>query len=119
NGIKVQGTNGVNTFSTSSLTPGQSVTVDIANGFNCGATLGPITITVNPLPTPTLIADKNPACAGDLVTFTAGGGINYNFKVNGSSVQSGASDTYSSSTLANSNSVTVEVTNANGCIATS
>ena len=119
NGAIVQGPNLSNTYSTSSLTNGQSVTVDVANALNCGTTFGPIVITVTLLPTPTLVADKTTICAGDLVTFTATGGTNYNFKVNGSSVQSGASGTYTSSTLANGNSVTVDVTNGNKCSATS
>ena len=91
----------------------------MANAANCGTTFGPITITVNPLPTPTLVADKNPVCAGDIVTFTAAGGTSYNFKVNGLSQQNGASATYATTTLANNDAVTVDVTNANGCIATS
>ena len=65
------------------------------------------------------MADKNPVCAGDLVTFTATGGTNYNFKVNGLSQQSGASATYTTTTLANNDAVTVDATNANGCTATS
>ena len=119
NGIKVQGPNTSNTYSTSTLNNGDQVTVDVANAANCGATFGPITITVNPLPTPTLVADKNPVCAGDLVTFTATGGTSYNFKVNGLSQQSGASATYATTTLANNDAVTVDATNANGCIGTS
>ena len=119
NGIKVQGPNTSNTYSTSTLNNGDQVTVDVANAANCGATFGPITITVNPLPTATLVADKNPVCAGDLVTFTATGGTGYNFKVNGLSRQSGASATFATTTLANNDAVTVDATNANGCIATS
>ena len=119
NGVVVQGPNTNNIYNTSSLTNGQSVTVDVANASNCGTIFGPITITVNPLPTPTLVANNNPICAGDNVTFTATGGRNYNFKVNGSSVQSGASATYSTTALTNGQSVTVDVTNANGCVGTS
>ena len=118
NGTQVQSGTG-NTYNTSSLINGDIITVDIANGSNCGATFGPITITVNPLPTPTLVADKNPVCAGDMVTFTATGGTGYNFKVNGISRQSGASATFTTTTLANNDAVTVDATNANGCIATS
>ena len=119
NGTSVQsGT--PNVYSTSALANGDVVTVDVANAFNCGATFGPVTITVNPLPVPTLTASPGTTiCPGDNVTFTAGGGTSYNFKVNGSSVQSGASNTYSSTTLTNGASVTVVVTNGNSCTASS
>ena len=119
NGTIVQGPNTDNTYSTTTLTNGQSVTVDVANASNCGVTFGPIAITVNPLPSPTLSSSKTSICPGDNVIFSAGGGNSYNFKVNGSPVQSGTSNTYSSTTLTNGNSITVDVTNANGCIATS
>ena len=76
-----------NVFNTTTLTNGASVTVDVANAANCGATFGPIVITVNALPIPTLIADRTTICPGDNVTFTAGGGASYTFKVNGSAVQ--------------------------------
>ncbi len=121
--FKVNGTttqSGIsNVYNTSTLTNGQSVTVDAANGFNCGATFGPIVITVNALPTPTLSADRTSICPGDAVTFTAGGGTSYTFKVNGSPVQSGASNIYTTTTLTNGQSVTVTTTNASGCSATS
>jgi hypothetical protein len=110
-----------NTYSTSSLALGvRSVTVDVANSSNCGATFGPMMVTVNALPTATLSADKPTDCANDTITFTAGsGGTNYNFKVNSVSVQSSASNIYKSATLNNGDTVTVDVTNANGCVASS
>ncbi|MFT3908399.1 MAG: Ig-like domain-containing protein [Ferruginibacter sp.] len=121
--FKVNGTtaqSGIsNVFNTSTLTNGQSVTVDVANAANCGTTFGPIVITVNALPTPTLVADRTSICPGDNVQFTAGGGTSYTFKVNGSAVQSGASNIYNTTTLTNGQSVTVTVTNSNGCSATS
>ena len=118
--VKQTGTS--NTYSTTTLANNDQVTVDVANASNCGATFGPITITVNPLTTPTLVANKTAICPGDNVTFTAtptGTGFIYNFKVNGSSVQSGAANTYSTTSLTAGNSVTVDLTNANGCTATS
>lgn len=121
--FKVNGTivqSGIsNVYNSTTLTNGQSVTVDVANGLNCGATFGPIVITVNALPTATLSADRTTICPGENVTFTAGGGSSYTFKVNGSAVQSGASNIYNTTTLSNGNSVTVTVTNASGCSATS
>ncbi|MEI2738700.1 MAG: hypothetical protein V9F01_07935 [Chitinophagaceae bacterium] len=58
------------------------------------------------------------------VTFTAtasgtgGGTINYDFKVNGGSVQSSASNTYTSTSLTNGNTVTCEITVTGGCLTT-
>jgi Secretion system C-terminal sorting domain/SprB repeat len=59
-------------------------------------------------------------CAGTPVTFTATAGLlNYDFKVGGITVQSGASNTYVTSTLVSGNIVTVTGTNASGCSNTS
>jgi gliding motility-associated-like protein len=81
----------------------------------------PITVTMNPLPVPTLTSSdaNNIFCAGTSVIFTAGGGTSYNFRVGGVSVQSGVSTTYSTNSLTNGQVVDVIVTNANGCTATS
>lgn len=78
-------------------------------------------ITVNPIPLPTLTSSDpdNLFCAGTVVTFTAGGGVTYNFRVNGSIVQSGASSTYTTNSLTNGQVVDVIVTGSNGCSATS
>jgi Fe-S cluster assembly iron-binding protein IscA len=106
-----------NTFTTSSLTNGQKVKVTITKG-GCTATSGEITTTVNALPTADLTSDDadNIVCAGDAVTFTATGGTEYEFFVDGSS-QGAASATadFTTSTLTNGQEVTVEVTNASGC----
>jgi len=61
----------------------------------------------------------NSFCAGTSVTFTAGGGTNYNFRVNGTSVQNGGSTTYTTTTLTNGTIVNVIVTSTDGCIALS
>jgi hypothetical protein len=64
-------------------------------------------------------ATNNSICAGESIMFTATGGINYEFFVNGTS-QSAASATatFTSIILADGDVVKVEVTNANGCSAT-
>ncbi|MBV9962006.1 MAG: T9SS type A sorting domain-containing protein [Parafilimonas sp.] len=105
-----------NIFYTSTLANGDRVTVDVANSSNCGTTLGPVIITVNPLPVPILTANKTTICAGGAVTFsTTASGTNYRFKVNGTPQQSGTSNTFITSSLSNGDSVTVEVANSNGC----
>jgi hypothetical protein len=117
NGTIVQ--NGLTTiYNTTSLTGGELVTVEIfSNG--CSVIFTAPTVTVNSIPIPSLIADKTSICPGGTITFTAGGGASYAFKVNGATVQNGPSNTYSSSTLSNGASVTVAVSNAAGCAATS
>ncbi|MCY1635871.1 HYR domain-containing protein [Marinifilum sp. D737] len=86
----------------------------------CSSDVITLTVYVHALPPGTLTSSDsdNTICAGDNVTFTANGGTNYNFKVDGSSVQNGDGSTYSTTGLTNGQEVTVEVTNANGCIAT-
>ena len=78
-------------------------------------------ITVNPLPVPSLVSSDadNIFCAGSSITFTAGGGTNYNFRVNGGSVQNGISTTYITAALTNGAVVDVIVTNSFGCSAIS
>ena len=109
------------TYTTSSLTNGQVVSVIVTNANGCSATSAGITNTVNALPSPTLSSSDadNKFCAGTSVTFTAGGGTSYNFRVGGVSVQSGATSTYTTSSLTNGQVVDVIVTNTNGCTATS
>jgi gliding motility-associated-like protein len=80
-----------------------------------------VTLTVNALPIPTLTSSDadNTFCLGTSVTFTAGGGTNYIFNVGGSPMQNSSSPTYTTTSLANGQIVTVVVTGINGCIATS
>ncbi|HEX5149941.1 MAG TPA: putative Ig domain-containing protein [Parafilimonas sp.] len=119
-GATVVQTGTSNTYTPFSLANGASVTVDVANASNCGVTFGPIVITVHPKPTPTLSADKSSICPGGTITFTAGGGTNYNFIVDGAPVQSSSSPTFLYSNLIpGTYSVSVEVTNTDGCTATS
>jgi gliding motility-associated-like protein len=119
-GVSVQ--NGtLATYTTSTLTTGQVVDVIVTNSNGCIATSPGITTTVNPGPTPSIISSDadNAFCAGTSVTFTGSGGTNYNFRVEGTSVQNGTSSTYTTTTLLNTNVVDVIVTDANGCSATS
>ncbi len=108
-------------YTTTLLTNGQIVDVVVTNSSGCSASSGAISNTVNSLPTPTLISSDsdNKFCSGTSITFTAGGGDTYNFRLNGTSVQSGSLPTYSTSSLTNGQTVDVIVTNSNGCPATS
>ena len=55
----------------------------------------------------------NIICLNDLISFTAGGGTNYDFSLNGSSQQYGASTTYATSTLADGDVITITAYNGN------
>ena len=85
------------------------------------ATSNTVTMTVNPLPVVTFICSDSDHSFyyGTNVTFTAGGGTLYDFLVNGASVQSGANDTYSTALLTDGQVVSVIVTTALECSASS
>ncbi len=107
-----------NTFSTSALVPGDSVSVLGFDGIcytNPSATLYP---QINPIPAVTLSSSDadDTICSGDLVTFTATptGYSNYTFYVNTNQQQSSATNTWATSSLAQGDSVYVIVTD-NGC----
>jgi gliding motility-associated-like protein len=127
NGVSVQNTNS-NIFTSSALSNGNTVKCDIsiAGGTCISATIASsntITMVVNPILTPTVSIAPNPIgaiCAGTSVTFTAtaakvgSGVVVYNFKVNGISVQNGASNIYTSTTLINADNVKCDITITGG-----
>lgn len=119
NGTSVQNGSGT-TFTTSTLTNGQIVSVVVTNASGCSATAS-ITNTVNPTPVATLTSSAagNSSCTGASVTFTASGGNDYDFRIGGQSVQHSSVSTYTTSTLVNGDVVSVIVTNSSLCSATS
>lgn len=94
-------------------------TITLTGG--CGTTTANGSITVNPIPTPILVSSDadNTFCAGTSVTFTAGGGTDFTFRVNGVSKQTGAGPVYTTNTLLNGQVVDVIVISSTGCTATS
>ena len=71
-------------------------------------------------PSVTIGTNANNVCAGTSVTITAtpsdgGTNPNYNFKVNGSSVQNGSSNTYTTTSLQNNSQVTCVISRTDGC----
>ncbi len=129
--MRVQLTSGLSRREPDLLQPIRpSHTVDVTFGFisgqirvietsagGCVTIHTPLPLTVNQLPISTINADRIAACMGDLITFTAGpaGGLNYEFFVNGASVQTGASDIFATTGIVNGDQVTVNVTSADGC----
>ncbi|MBI1769315.1 MAG: S-layer family protein, partial [Bacteroidetes bacterium] len=89
----------------------------------CRSTATVVTLTIFSSFTASIVSDDadNTICAGTNVRFTAtpSGGANYDFRVNGGSVQNGASNIYNSATLANADQVDVIVTVSGGCSGTS
>ncbi|MEC4005949.1 hypothetical protein OX283_014870, partial [Flavobacterium sp. SUN052] len=128
---KVNGTNaGTNsaTFSTTTLANNDSVTVVLtSNATPCltgsPATSNAISITVNPtlVASVSISASATTICAGTSVTFTAtptnGGTPTYQWQVNGTDVSGQTASTFTTTTLANNDSVTVVMTsNATPCL---
>jgi hypothetical protein len=113
------------TFTTSSLANGDQVTVIMTSNASCAttttATSNTITITSTSVtPAVSLAASSTSICAGSSVTFTAtptNGGTNptYQWQVNG--VNAGTnSPTFTTSSLANGDQVTVIMTSNASCI---
>jgi gliding motility-associated-like protein len=119
-GLSVQNSS-LATYTTSTLITGQIVDVIVTNASGCSATSSGIVNKVNSFPTPALFssdADNN-FCAGTAITFYAGGGNSYNFRIGGISVQNGTSSDYTTNSLTNGQIVDVVVTSVNGCSVTS
>src|SRR5665647_2748311 len=95
-----------------------------ANGI-VGTINGTSSVTVNVSPIPTVVLSSNDAdntiCQGNNITFTATAGLpNYRFRINGTIVQNGASNIFTTTTLATGiQSVDVIGTNAGACSSTS
>ncbi len=112
--------NGTTTLSTTTqtlnATTAGSYTVEVTNTNGCKATSEATTVTVNPLPTSN-ISTTTPTtfCQGGSVVLTASAGSSYIWK-NGNTTLSTTTQTLTANIAG---SYTVEVTNSNGCKATS
>ncbi len=126
NGVSFSNGNS-NTATVIPLVSTDKFTVEVSNSQTCMTVFGPVSVTVNPLPTGTLLITETSGkvnndgiiCKDANVTFTAPLGFtNYNFKINDVTVRYDGNNTYSSSSLKNGDVVSVEVTNAANCVAT-
>lgn len=126
---KVNGTNvGTNsaTYATTTLANGNVVTCVLTSNATCGspatATSSGITMTVNPVLTPSVSVSTSPGttiCSGTSVTFTAtptngGATPSYQWKVNGGNVGTN-STTYTNAALANGDVITCVLTSNATC----
>ncbi|MGK7388834.1 MAG: gliding motility-associated C-terminal domain-containing protein [Candidatus Cyclobacteriaceae bacterium M2_1C_046] len=111
------------TFASATLADSDEIYVQVTGTTGCIALSDTVVMTVNPVPSVAITSDDadNVICEGDEVTFTAtpSGAADYEFFVNGISIQSGITETYITSSLADGDLVNVTVTTAAGCSATS
>src|ERR1044071_7640075 len=127
NGTAVPGATGA-TFTTSTLTNNDAVTVQLTSSDVCSspatATSNAIDITTSTVtPTVAIAADQNPVCTGAAVTFTTtatdgGAAPTYQWFINGNAVAGATNATFTSSTLANNDVVTVVMTSNANCLTT-
>jgi gliding motility-associated-like protein len=116
-----------NTFTSTTLANNDIVTCILTSNAGCvlpaTATSTGITMTVNPILTPSVsiavTAGSQIICAGSSVTFTAtptNGGTTpaYQWQVNGSNATTG--NTFTSTTLANGDVITCVLTSSEGCV---
>ena len=103
------GNGGSLVFSTGSLTTTTTFSVAATNG-TCAVVMTPaITITVNPLPTITIVASNTTICRGQVDTLTVSGALTYTWVPSNSNLS-----TFTVSPN-NTTSYTVTGTDANGC----
>ncbi|MFL5765047.1 MAG: PKD domain-containing protein [Bacteroidia bacterium] len=116
NSVMVQDSSS-SSFTSSSLSDGDSIYVTGSNAFNC-ASLGSnaVVMKVNPLPSVSLSSSGLSACAGDSLVFTASpsGYDSYSFFQGFLVLQNSASSVYSTTGWVNGNSIYVTATE-NGC----
>jgi len=128
NGTSVQNDT-ASTYSNSSLNNADSVWVVMTSNAACvsptTASSSKVYMVITPTVTPSvsISSSQNGVCPGTQIDFTAqpengGNAPNYNFYVNGSSVQNGNSTTYSNSNLNNHDSVWVVITSDAACVTT-
>lgn len=111
------------TFKSHTLSDGELVTVAVQiDSTGCKDTSAAVhTMTVNPVPVVTVskVPNTNLICAGDELTFTAGGADNYRLLIDGAErFPFSASNTFSINNLVNGETVSVEG-EQNGCVARS
>ncbi|KAF0199124.1 MAG: NHL repeat containing protein [Bacteroidetes bacterium] len=120
---------GAYTFTTSTLNNNDVVTCVITSSITCltapTATSNPVTVyvTSNVTPSVTISSNQTTLCAGSPVTFTAypvNGGSNpaFQWRLNGNPVYGATSATYTTSSLANNDIVSCQITSNAPCLVT-
>lgn len=114
---------GPNSFTSTLQSPSIPNITQLASGIytlmvgagTCSASLT-TSVTVNPLPNPT-INSNSPVCAGQAINFTGNGGINYLWVGPSSFNSSNQNPVISNATSANNGTYTLTVIDANNCSA--
>jgi hypothetical protein len=126
NGWSITSGQGTNSITATAGIIGQNGDISVVANNTCGssATKQLAVTVVAPTTTPTvniaITSGASTSCSGSNVTFTAthtntgGGTVTYNFKKGGVSVQSGASATYTTNTLANADTITCDISISGG-----
>lgn len=105
NGTPIQ-TGTTSTYGLNTLMNGDVVSITGFNG-DCPSTIDTYTFTVNSMILDMTVAASSMICEGESVTFTASGGDEYEFFLNGTSTAAmSATNTYTSTTLADLDEVT-------------
>ena len=106
-----------NVLTTAAVNNGDTITV-YASDFVCPGPQSNGVEVIIEIPVVTISSSDTTICAGDFVTVTAtpAGNSNYDFILNGTSVQSGPSNTYSSSAFVDGDKIEVIPTSTIGCL---
>lgn len=110
-----------NTYSSNTLQDSSKVYVIVYNEYGCSSYFlsNQIFVFIKPTPEMTITASDSAICPGNQVTFTGSAlqanANSYIFSINSTPVQSGDSNTYTSSALVNNDTITVTGT-LNGCV---
>ncbi|NRA13412.1 MAG: hypothetical protein HRT57_15815, partial [Crocinitomicaceae bacterium] len=117
NGISVQGPSPLNTLNSAAFPTG-SYNVEVIGESNTCSSSSILGITINVVPTGTLSSSDvdNIICQGESVTYTGTGGALYEFFINGASQGAPSpTTTYTSTSLINTDVVSIVVTSPQGC----
>ena len=124
NGTAISGATSA-TYTSTSLANGNQITCVMTPTAPCNtssATSNTVTMTVNPLLTPSvsIAASSTNICSGNSVTFTAtptngGGTPTYSWKKNGTTISGATAATFSSNTLSNNDVISVDMTTSTAC----
>ena len=124
NGSSVQGPNTNDTYTSSSLINGQTLTVLVSNSLNgCEALSNGITTTVIDTPIPTFLSGDPLVCEGDagLVYETQSGMSNYTWTIVGGNITAGGTASDHTATVTwtspGMQSISVNYENSDGCAA--